>query len=157
VTRYVAVIGPGDGATREELDDAREVGRLLGAASAIVLTGGLGRVMEAAAAGARATGGVTIGLLPGNERSAGNAHLTVAIATGMGEMRNLLLVRSADAVIAVGGSWGTMSEVALAMRTGKPVAVLRGWELHDSHATRVSAEMAGSPLDAVSTVLERLS
>jgi len=157
VTRYVAVVGPGDGATREELDDAREVGRLLGAASAVVLTGGLGGVMEAAAAGAKAAGGVTIGLLPGTERSAGNEHLTVAIATGMGEMRNLLLVRSADAVVAVGGSWGTMSEVALAMRTGKPVAVLRGWELYDSDATRVSAEKAGSPLDAVSTVLERLS
>ena len=119
--RYVAVVGPGE-ARPEEVAAAREVGRLLAEAGAVVLTGGLGGVMAAATEGASAAGGLTVALLPGTDRSVSSA--TVAIPTGLGEMRNALLVRAADAVIAVGGSWGTLSEIALAQRTGVPLVCL---------------------------------
>jgi uncharacterized protein (TIGR00725 family) len=111
------------------LATAHQVGRLLGERGDVVLTGGLGGVMEAASRGAREGGGTTVGLLPGSDRHGANPHLTVALPTGMGEMRNALLVRSADAVIAVGMSWGTLSEVAMAVRTGVPVVAVAAWEL----------------------------
>lgn len=128
---YVAVIGPGAQATEEECDTAREAGRLLADRKAVVVCGGLGGVMAAACQGAFERGGTTVGLLPGHDRSAGNPYLTVAVPTGLGELRNGLVVRTSDAVIAVGGSWGTLSEVALAMRTGKPVVVIGGWRVED--------------------------
>jgi len=124
---YVAVVGPGDGATAAECAVAEQAGRLLADRRAIVICGGLGGVMEAAAKGARAAGGTAVGLLPGPDRAAGNAFLSVALATGLGELRNALVTGVSDAVIAAGGSWGTQSEIALAMRTGKPVAVIGGW------------------------------
>src|SRR5690348_11392429 len=102
---YVAVIGPGDGASADDVAAAGEVGRLLAEAGATVVTGGLGGVMAAATEGACAAGGVTIGLLPGSSRD--GAEATVSVPTGLGEARNVLVVRSADAIIAVGGSWGT--------------------------------------------------
>src|SRR3954471_19587976 len=101
---YVAVVGPGDAAPDADLAAAREVGRLLAEAGAIVLTGGLGGVMAAATDGAVEAGGLSVALLPGADRSASAA--TVVIPTGLGELRNALLVRAADAVISVGGSWG---------------------------------------------------
>jgi uncharacterized protein (TIGR00725 family) len=91
--------------------------------------GGHGGAMGAAAAGARSAGGLVIGLLPGLDRTAGDPHLTVAITTGMGELRNGLIVRAADAVIAVGGEFGTLSEMAFALKTGVPVVGLGTWEL----------------------------
>ncbi|HZC69377.1 MAG TPA: dethiobiotin synthetase [Jatrophihabitans sp.] len=143
MTTYVAVVGPGD-ARPEEVAAAREIGRLLAEAGAIVLTGGLGGVMAAATAGASAAGGLTVALLPGTDRSVSSA--TVAIPTGLGELRNALLVRAADAVIAVGGSWGTLSEIALAQRTGVPVVCLGGWEVVGAGASLPTAE---TPADAV--------
>ena len=140
VGMYVAVVGPGAGATEAECAAAREVGALLAARGAIVLTGGLGGVMAAATEGAAAAGGVTVALQPGPEREPSAA--TVVLPTGLGELRNGLLVRCADAVIAVGGSWGTLSEVALAMRTRVPVVAIGGWELPD-------VPVAASPADAV--------
>jgi uncharacterized protein (TIGR00725 family) len=128
---YVAVIGPGAQATEEECETAREAGRLLADRNAIVVCGGLGGVMAAACQGAFERGGTTVGLLPGRDRSAGNPYLTVAVPTGLGELRNGLVVRTSDAIIAVGGSWGTLSEVALAVRTGKPVVVIGGWRVED--------------------------
>ncbi|MFB7665873.1 TIGR00725 family protein [Kitasatospora sp. NPDC056138] len=125
---YVAVVGPAD-ATREESATARRVGALLAAHGAVVVCGGLGGVMEAACEGARHAGGTTVGLLPGADRDAGNAFLSVAVATALGELRNGLIVSTSDAVIAVGGSWGTLSEVALALRAGKPTVVVHGWEV----------------------------
>jgi uncharacterized protein (TIGR00725 family) len=148
---YVAVVGPGDAARAEEVAAAQEVGRLLAAAGAVVLTGGLGGVMAAATAGASAAGGLTVALLPGTDRSASAA--TVAIPTGLGELRNALLVRAADTVIAVGGSWGTLSEVALAMRTGVPVVCLGGWELRDQLGAPVELARAGTPAEAVRRAL----
>ena len=129
--RYVAVVGPGTEATDSELESAREAGRRLADNSFVVVTGGLGGVMEAAAAGAADEGGVSIGLLPGFDRSeAGPAH-SFTISTGLGEMRNAVVVRAADAVLAIGGSWGTLSEIALAVRTGVPVVSVEGWPLPD--------------------------
>jgi uncharacterized protein (TIGR00725 family) len=129
--RYVAVIGPGTEATDSELDSAREAGRRLADNGFVVVTGGLGGVMEAAAAGAGDEGGVSIGLLPGLDRSEAGAAHTYTVSTGLGEMRNALVVRAADAVFAIGGSWGTLSEIALAARTGVPVVSVAGWPLHD--------------------------
>ena len=96
----------------------------------VVVNGGLGGVMEAAARGAREGGGIVIGLLPGDDRADANPHLTVAIPTGLGQARNALVVSAADAVVAVGGSWGTLSEIALARRAGKPVVCLARMARH---------------------------
>jgi hypothetical protein len=134
---YVAVVGPSEASP--ELDRAaEEIGRLLGAAGAVVVTGGLGGVMAAVCRGARSAGATTLGLLPGRDRSMANPWVDVAVPTGLGEMRNALVVAAADVVIAVGGSWGTLSEVALALRTGTPVVGLGMWTVHDPD---------GSPVD----------
>lgn len=107
---------------------AEEVGRRLARAGAALICGGLGGVMEAACRGARAAGGRTIGILPGSERTEANPFVDVAVVTGMGQARNVLIVLSADALIAIGGGFGTLSEIALALRHGKPVVGLRTWE-----------------------------
>ncbi|MFD6897679.1 TIGR00725 family protein [Rhodococcus sp. NPDC060086] len=126
--RYVGVVGPGE-ATPEQRRIARQVGGLLAGRRAVVVTGGLGGVMAAASRGAIEAGGTTLGLLPDDDRMVGNPYLTVAVPTGLGEMRNALLVRSSDALVVVGGSWGTMSEIALAVRTGVPVVSIGGWKM----------------------------
>ncbi|MFE9172286.1 TIGR00725 family protein [Streptomyces kebangsaanensis] len=124
----VAVAGPGRASAREA-ELARQVGVLLAGRGAVVVCGGLGGVMEACAAGARSAGGTVLGLLPGRDRASGNPYLSVVVATGLGELRNGVLVNTCDALIAVGGGWGTLSEVALALRAGKPVALLGSWDL----------------------------
>lgn len=128
--RHIAVVGPAD-APPHVLADAAAVGRLLAERGDIVLTGGLGGVMEAACRGAAEAGGLTVGLLPGLDRADAKPYVRVALPTGLGEMRNALLVRAVDAVVAVGCSWGTLSEIALAVRTGVPVVSLHGWDLPD--------------------------
>ena len=125
---YIAVIGP-SAASADELGWAERVGALLAKRGAIVVCGGYGGVMEAVCKGAAQNGGQTIGLLSGTERALGNPYLSIALPTGLGELRNGLIVRAADAVIAVGGSWGTLSEIALAVRTGKPVVALGDWRM----------------------------
>lgn len=151
---YIAVVGPGAGAPESATDLAGEVGRRVAEAGAVLVCGGLGGVMDAACAGASSAGGVTVGLLPGGDRSAGNPHLTVALPTGLGELRNGLVVRACDALLAVGGSWGTLSEIALARRTGVPVVVLTGWQVlaDDGSPEPVGVEEA-SPAAAVTRVL----
>jgi uncharacterized protein (TIGR00725 family) len=124
---YIGVIGSSE-ATPREFGLARAVGAGLADAGAIVVCGGLGGVMEAACLGAKEGGALTIGVLPGSERTAANPHVDVVLATGLGELRNGLIVRFSDALIAVGGGWGTLSEIAFAMRTGHPVVALAGWE-----------------------------
>jgi uncharacterized protein (TIGR00725 family) len=124
----IAVCGP-DPATQDEAVCAEDVGRRLARAGADVVCGGHGGVMEAAARGASEAGGTVIGLLPGSDRGEGNPFLTVAIPTGLGELRNALIVRAADAVIAIGGAFGTLSEIALALKTGVPVVGVGTWEL----------------------------
>ena len=144
-TAYVAVVGPGE-ASASELHAAEEVGAGLAAAGAVVITGGLGGVMEAACRGARSRRGTTVGILPGEDRDAANGWVEVAIATGLGELRNGLVVRAADAVIAIGGGHGTLSEIALALKLGRPVVGLDTWAVHE-------VEQVSTPADA----LERIS
>jgi hypothetical protein len=127
---------------------AREIGHLLGTAGAILVTGGHGGVMAAAAAGCRAAGGTSIGILPEPDRSRAHDESTITIPTGMGELRNGLLVRASDAVICVTLSWGTLSEVALAVRTGVPVVVLGRWE-----GPLAGPVDAATPEEAVATAL----
>ncbi len=119
----IAVIGAGE-ATPEDVACAESVGRLVGERGAVLICGGLGGVMEAAARGCTRAGGLTIGILPGREASGANPWIRLPLATAMGEGRNVLVVRSAEAVIAVGGSWGTLSEIALARKIGRPVILL---------------------------------
>ena len=128
-TPYVAVVGPGE-ASPDELHAAEEVGAGLAEAGAVVVTGGLGGVMEAACRGARSRRGRTLGILPGDDRDAANGWVEIAVATGLGELRNGLVVRAADAVVAIGGGHGTLSEVALALKLGRPVVGLGTWEVH---------------------------
>lgn len=122
---YVLVSGPGE-ATEEQEALAHRLGHELAERGAIVLTGGLGGVMAAASRGAKQAGGTTVALLPGSDRTEANPHVDIAIPTGLGELRNGLLVRAADVVIAIPGGAGTLSEIALAHKTGVPVYVLSG-------------------------------
>ena len=125
---WVAVCGPGE-ASAPELALAEDVGGLIAEAGAVLVCGGLGGVMEAACRGARSRGGMTVGLLPGDRREDANGWVQLALPTGLGEVRNALIVRAADAVIAIGGGWGTLSEIALARRRGVTVVGLGTWEL----------------------------
>ena len=125
---YVAVVGSGD-ATAEEAERAEAVGAELARRGAIVVCGGRGGVMEAACRGAKAEGGTTVGILPGTDRDDANPWVDIAVTTGMGEGRNVLVVQAADALVAVGGEFGTLSEIAFALRLGTPVVGLGTWEL----------------------------
>ena len=149
----MAVVGSGE-ATAEESTAAEEVGRLLGEAGALVVCGGRGGVMEAVCRGARSAGGLTLGILPGRDRREANPYVQVAVPTGLGEMRNALVVRSADAVIAVGGAYGTLSEIALALRAGTPVVGLGTWELSRDGRPDDSIIRAANPREAVDAALD---
>jgi uncharacterized protein (TIGR00725 family) len=153
---YVAVCGP-DPCAPEAAAEARDVGRLLARAGAVVVCGGHGGVMEAASKGAAEEGGKVIGILPGSSRAEGNPYLTIAIATGMGEMRNALIVRGADAVIAIAGEFGTLSEIALALKIGVPVVGLGTWELAKSGRKIQAFTEAASPEEAVQQALRLAS
>jgi len=126
--RYVAVCGASD-ATRSQLDAAREVGRLLAKSGAIVINGGYGGVSGAASEGAASEGGTVVGLLSENDREGANPNLTIALPTGLGQGRNVLIVTAAESVIAIGQGWGTLSEIAVARRLGRPVFALDSWEV----------------------------
>jgi hypothetical protein len=145
VPPYVSVVGPGD-ASPSELAAAEVIGRGLAQAGAVVVSGGLGGVMAAACRGAFEAGGMTVGILPGSDRRAGNEWVRVAIPTGLGELRNGLVVRAADAVVAVGGAYGTLSEVALALKTGVPVVGLSTWSLDGVDAVASADEAVARAL-----------
>jgi uncharacterized protein (TIGR00725 family) len=121
-------VGGGE-ADADTLAVAQDVGQQLAKRGAVVLCGGLGGVMEAACRGAKLEGGTTVGILPSEHRQHANEYVDIAIATGMGEARNALVVRAADVLIAIDGEFGTLSEIALALRTGKPVVGIETWEL----------------------------
>jgi len=139
--RMIAVIGAGscDAPTAER---ARAVGRLLVERGCAVVTGGLGGVMEAASRGAAQAGGLVVGLLPGPDPGAANAHVAVAIATGMGEARNVMLANTAEAFVAIGGGHGTLSEIAFALRREKRVVSLGSWEVDPAILVARTAEEA---------------
>ncbi|HLZ95696.1 MAG TPA: TIGR00725 family protein [Candidatus Dormibacteraeota bacterium] len=143
---YVAVCGASE-ATESQLEAAREVGRLLAEAGAIVINGGLGGVSSAASEGAAQAGGVVVGLLPDAHRAGSNQFLTVALPTGMGQGRNVLIVTAAQSVIAIGGGWGTLSEIAIAKRLGRPVVTLDSWPIS-------GLESVATPVEAVRRALE---
>jgi hypothetical protein len=124
----VAVVGAG-AAGPYDLDVAEELGRELARRGAVVVCGGLGGVMEAVCRGAQQAGGQTIGILPGDDRGQANPFVEIAVVTGLGEARNLVVIRSADVVVAVGGEFGTLSEIAFALRLGRPVIGISTWEL----------------------------
>jgi uncharacterized protein (TIGR00725 family) len=139
-TPYVAVVGSGT-AAGELYDQARKVGRLVAERGATVVCGGLSGVMEAAARGATEAGGTAIGILPDEDRKRQNEYLTHSVATGAGQARNLAVVCSGDVVIAVGGEYGTLSEIGLARKVGRPVVVLEGWDLGE-HVTLTTSPLA---------------
>jgi uncharacterized protein (TIGR00725 family) len=150
--RYIAVVGPSAG-TPTELALGDAVGRGIGEAGAVLVCGGMGGVMEAAAGGCLAAGGKTLGVLPGDSRLDANPYLTLAVATGMGEARNAVVVRTADAVIAIHGEFGTLSEIALALKMGKPVVGLGTWELSKTGVPVESIVRATTAEEAVRDAL----
>jgi uncharacterized protein (TIGR00725 family) len=152
--RLVGVVGSGD-CDGETAAVAEEVGRLLAEAGFGVVCGGLGGVMEAACRGALRAGGVTVGILPSSDPKSANPFVQVSIPSGMGEARNALVVRAAEALIAIGGGYGTLSEIALALKSGKPVVGLGTWRLEGPNPMRHGVMEASSAAAAVSLALEK--
>lgn len=150
---YVAVCG-GSAYEENAAGLARDVGVALAREGAIVLCGGGGGVMEAVCEGVRSEGGLAIGFLPGDRRDAANAFVDVALPTGFGEMRNMLLVRASDVVIAIEGEFGTLSEIGFALRLGIPVVGLDTWELRKSGRASDAIVTASSAQQAVDTALD---
>jgi uncharacterized protein (TIGR00725 family) len=144
--RYVAVCGATE-ATESQLAAAKEVGSLLARAGVVVINGGLGGVAAAASEGAAGAGGTVVGLLPDAHRAGANKDLTIALPTGMGQARNVLIVTAAQSVIAIGGGWGTLSEIAIAKRLGRPVVTLDSWPI-------TGLESVATPAEAVRKALE---
>ncbi len=148
-TPYVAVVGASN-PTGEDLADAESVGRELAHRGAIVVCGGQGGVMAAASRGAADAGGTVLGILPGLDRSDANEWLTVSIPTGLGELRNGMVVRAAEVIIAIGGAYGTLSEIALGLQAGLRVFGLHTWEID-------GIERVGSPPEAVELALRSVA
>jgi uncharacterized protein (TIGR00725 family) len=148
MAKQIAVIGAGR-ASPALMGRAERVGRLLAEAGCTVVCGGLGGVMEAVARGAREAGGTTIGIVPGESRLEANEWIEHTIVTGIGHARNLAVVASGDAIVAIGGEWGTLAEIGLARKLGRSVVVLEpGWQLEGDGITR-----AATPEEAVATAL----
>jgi uncharacterized protein (TIGR00725 family) len=154
---HVAVIGDGDPRGPEAhrvLEWAEEVGQLLARGGAVVITGGLGGVMRAASRGAQGAGGATIGVLPGADAAEANEFVTIPIATGLGVVRNLVVVTAADAVVAVGGRHGTLSEIGMALRMGRHVVTLSSWRIEtDYRIGGPSVHRARDPREAAAMAL----
>ena len=150
--QLVAVIGAGV-CSEQEAAIAEEVGRRLAMAGVVVLTGGRGGVMEAASRGARLAGGLTVGILPGNTADQANRWVSLPIVTGMGEARNAILMRSAQAVIAIGGEYDTLPEIALALKFGRPMVGIDTWQAISHEHTALPIHRAKSAGGAVRTAL----
>ncbi len=149
---YISVIGAGVADARAQ-ELASEIGRRIAGAGAVLVCGGMGGVMEAACRGAREAGGSTLGILPGLDRGEGNPYLDFTVLTGIGHARNLAVASSGDAVIAVGGEFGTLSEIGLARKTGRPVILLDSWQIRRDGALPAGVIEAASPGDAVKQAL----
>ncbi|HMA46434.1 MAG TPA: TIGR00725 family protein, partial [Frankiaceae bacterium] len=150
--RQVAVVGPGEASAGQE-EVAYEVGARLARAGLLVVTGGLGGVMAAASRGAVEAGGRTLGLLPGTDPAAANPWVQAVVPTGLGQARNALVVGSAAALVAVGGGWGTLSEVALALRDGRPVVGVGSWRPRPPDGAPSPVVAAATAADAVAALL----
>jgi hypothetical protein len=149
---FVAVIGASH-CSAEEAANAEAVGRELAKRGAVVLCGGLGGVMEAVCRGVVAEGGLTVGILPGDNPQEANPYVKIPIATGLGYARNVIIVKSAQAVIAVGGSYGTLSEIAFAFQNGLPVIGLNTWTIAEPGGKENPIIMAQEPVEAVDKAL----
>jgi len=154
--RAVAVFGASRPSEKEKAF-AYEVGRLLAREGLVVVCGGLGGVMEETCRGAKSLGGTTVGILPGSDAEAANPFVDIAIPTGMGEARNVLIARSGACAVAIGGGMGTLSEIALALRIGKTVVGLNTWELDPERSAGAPFLKAHTPEEAVSIVLSVLA
>jgi uncharacterized protein (TIGR00725 family) len=148
----ISVIGGAEGEP-EIMRDAEAVGRGIAEAGAILVCGGRTGVMEAASKGASEAGGIVLGVLPSLSRADANPYVSYVIATGIGEARNLAVVASGDAVIAVGGEWGTLSEIAYARKLGRPVVAIQSWSLRNRAGSDLGIVEASGPEDAVRTAL----
>jgi uncharacterized protein (TIGR00725 family) len=145
---FIGVIGAGD--CSDEIGKlAQEVGERIAKAGAVLVCGGMGGVMEAASEGAKKQNGITLGILPGIDRDHANPHIDFPIVTGLGEARNLLVVRNSDALIALPGEFGTLSEIAFSLKLGKPVVGLSTWRVSDKIIPARNAQ------EAVSIALDR--
>jgi len=153
--RLVAVCGESDPQT-SLADLAFELGHGIAERGAILICGGLTGVMEHAARGARAAGGLTVGLLPGDEPDDANAYIDLAIATGLGHARNAVLARTADGVVALGGGLGTLSEIALALRDGRPAIGIQTWRFDRQGRTEPELPTAGNVNDALTWLFARM-
>jgi uncharacterized protein (TIGR00725 family) len=155
---YVGVVG-GRRCDAEIADFAFQVGRGIAEQGWILVCGGMGGVMEHACRGARSAGGVTLGILPGTSRSSGNPYLSCSVVTGIGEARNVLVVKSSQAIIAVDGSYGTLSEIALANAAGIPAVGLRSWRLDpdQNHGRGLFTTVVDSPSEAIRAVKSLVS
>jgi uncharacterized protein (TIGR00725 family) len=153
--RLVAVCGESDPQT-SLAQLAFELGRGIAQRQAVLICGGLTGVMEHAARGARAAGGLTIGLLPGDDTEDGNAYIDVAIATGLGHARNVILARTADGVVALGGGLGTLSEIALALRNGLPTIGIKTWRFDRDGRTEPELPIAANPEEALDWLFARM-
>ena len=153
--RLVAVCGESDPQT-SLTDLAFELGRGIAERDAVLICGGLTGVMEHAARGARAAGGLTIGLLPGDDTNEANPYIDVAIATGLAHARNSILALTADGVVVLGGGLGTMSEVALALRNRRPTIGIRTWRFDREGRTEPELPVAASPKDALDWLFARM-
>ena len=150
--KFIAVIGGGQPLTEEE-QMAEEVGRELAKRDAVLVCGGLGGVMEAACRGAQSEGGLTIGILPGESRRGANPYVRIPIVTGVGDARNISVVKSAQDVIAIGGSYGTLSEIAYARQSDIPVIGLDTWSLSRKGQPDNSIIRVEDPIEAVNKAL----
>jgi len=147
--KFIAVIG-GSQPSAKEARLAEAVGRELGEQGAVLVCGGLGGVMEAACKGASSEGGVTVGILPGDKRESANPYVQIPIVTGMGYARNMAVVKSAQAVIAIGGNYGTLSEISYALANGIPIIGLKTWSLSKNGKQDNSITIVQNPAEAVS-------
>jgi len=154
--KFVAVIG-GNQCSKKEARLAEEVGQELARRGATLVCGGLGGIMKAACKGASAEGGTTIGILPGESRQTANPYVQIPIVTGLGEARNAIVVKSAQAVIAVGGSYGTLSEISYALKNSIPVIGLNSWSLSRNGRQDKSIIPARSPAEAVDKALDSIT
>ena len=151
--KIIAVIGGGE-CSPQEAETAEAVGREIAKRDAILVCGGLGGVMEAACKGAHSGGGMTIGILPGDRRQPAIPYIQIPIVTGIGYARNVVVVKSAHAVIAVGGSYGTLSEISYALQSGIPVIGLNTWSLSRRNQPDKSIILAQTPEEAVTKALD---
>ena len=145
----IAVIG-GRRTEKALLKEAEETGRLIAGKGAVLVCGGLGGVMEAASRGAKAGGGLTVGILPQNDAKDANQFIDVPVVTGLGIGRNVIIARTADALIAVGGAYGTLSEIAYALQMGKPVVGIKTWDIKGV----IAAENAADAVNRVFALLK---